>query len=138
LIGLFGLKEINEGKFELDDQNDSKKPFLMPLSLILINGVLHGLSLDGAASLAPSLALGSWSAALLFLGAYSLGSAAVMSVGAGAISALSNRWVSGRTLLGAREGGQSELGAPVKLARYSSYLAILVGTYWILSTGLKH
>jgi hypothetical protein len=110
----------------------------MPLSLILINGVLHGLSLDGAASLAPSLALGSWSSALLFLGAYSLGSAAVMSIAAGAISALSSRWVAGQTAPGAGGGGvPSNFGASMELARYSSYLAVMVGSFWIVSTVLK-
>jgi hypothetical protein len=134
---LFGLKDISKQLNEVGDQ-DSQKPLLMPLSLILINGVLHGLSLDGAASLAPSLALGSWSAALLFLGAYSLGSAAVMSIAAGAISALSNRWVSGMAPSGSSgEGRTTGQGASLELARYSSYLAILVGFYWMISAGLQ-
>ena len=40
---------------------------------IFLNGVLHGFSWDGAPSLAPALALSSWTSVLWFLVAYCSG-----------------------------------------------------------------
>mmetsp|Transcript_6219 Transcript_6219/g.6146 ORF Transcript_6219/g.6146 Transcript_6219/m.6146 type:complete len:119 (+) Transcript_6219:678-1034(+) len=47
---------------------------------ILLNGLLHGFSWDGAPSLAPALAVASWGDNLAFLSAYGVGTVVVMAV----------------------------------------------------------
>lgn len=84
-IGLLGLKESvfdYEGPLDVADGGGGGAPQSVGAAgvaarggkrAIFLNGVLHGFSWDGAPSLAPALALSSWSSVLWFLLAYCSG-----------------------------------------------------------------
>jgi hypothetical protein len=123
LIGLFGMYEAfgsSDDKVSADRAAQSKAT-AVPYGLIFGNGLLHGFSIDGAVSLAPSLTLNSWPFALTFLVSYAFSTAVVISAAAGAISA-----------------GVSKLdnlldsNVPKQLAYYSSILSVVIGTLWSL------
>jgi hypothetical protein len=65
--------------------------------MVLLNGAVHGLSLDGAPSLIPALAFGTWHKAFIFLVAYCVGTIGAM---AGATFGVgeSSQWLSKRTM----------------------------------------
>ena len=86
---------------------------------VFLNGLLHGLSPDGAVGLSPSLALSSYRLCLSFLLSYSLGTALAMAVAAAAV---------GETTC--RLGGLWP-DAPKKMAKYSAFAAIAVGAWWM-------
>lgn len=121
-IGALGLKE------NLLDQPDedtevSSKP--RNFQAIFANGVLHGFSWDGAPSLAPTLAIKSWTGILGFLLSYCIGTMLMMSIASGFLSEASRR-------LGNAMKDKSEYNFPKQLSIGSSILAILLGIFWII------
>eukprot|EP00428_Durinskia_dybowskii_P063323 CAMPEP_0170373012 /NCGR_PEP_ID=MMETSP0117_2-20130122/9852_1 /TAXON_ID=400756 /ORGANISM="Durinskia baltica, Strain CSIRO CS-38" /LENGTH=317 /DNA_ID=CAMNT_0010627895 /DNA_START=75 /DNA_END=1028 /DNA_ORIENTATION=- len=86
---------------------------------VFANGLLHGVSWDGAPSLAPAIAMTSMRGALSFLLAYSLGTIVTMSVAAGVVAELSMR--AGKI--------SNDPDLPRKLSLVSSMLAVLLGLY---------
>jgi len=87
---------------------------------ILLNGLLHGFSWDGAPSLAGSLAVKTWRSNVFFLLAYALGTVVAMSATT--------------TVIGEGTVRMSESmnrpDVPVKLSFWSSVVAIGVGCFW--------
>lgn len=137
-IGLLGLMESRQAFKEAAESeapdvcaasNDTKPAGSS--TAILLNGMLCGLSWDGAPSFAPALAMASWGSALLFLAAYNLSTIAVMSACVSII---------GEGTFRSAEGAQSDVGStlPVRLSVISSLLAVGVGALWatkgVLST----
>ena len=86
---------------------------------IFANGLLHGFSWDGAPSLAPAIAMSSWSAALTYLLSYCAGTILTMSAAAGAVGEMSRR-------VGL---ASSNPQLPRTLSLASSGLAVLIGAY---------
>jgi nickel/cobalt exporter len=134
-IGLVGIKESREAEdvegTESTSTIDGKvvvtktvtnKP--KSYSAILANGVLHGLSWDGAPSLAPAIAMSSWRGAVTFLLSYSLGTIVTMAIAAGTLGELSMRV--------GKAANSPDL--PRKLSLVSSLLAVTIGVYLILKS----
>jgi len=124
LIGLMGIKEAREWAKEnpiptnslsaavLDNKEQQKN------RVVILNGLLHGFSWDGAPSLAPSLAVATWRGNLAFLLAYALGTIGVMTVATTVIGE------------GSRQAGHAlhRHDLPQKLGLISSAVAIVIGT----------
>ena len=87
---------------------------------VLLNGLLHGFSWDGAPSLAPALAVATWRGNVAFLLAYALGTIGVMTVATTVIGE------------GTRRAGQffHRPDLPQKLSYFSSILALVIGLVW--------
>jgi hypothetical protein len=87
---------------------------------ILLNGILHGFSWDGAPSLAPALALMTWSHTITFLSSYALGTTITMAF----VTALIGE--------GTRQASQifQRPDLPQKFSFASSILAISIGIVW--------
>lgn len=120
LIGAIGIKENIESR-EGDDSNGAVVAPLKSLKAIFANGFLHGFSWDGAPSVAPALAMTTWSSALSFLVAYCVGTMLAMSVTAGVVGESSLR-------IG------KAVNSPTftrNLSFGSSLLAIGIGIFWI-------
>lgn len=147
LIGLIGIKESNEVEpnesrepqpLELGDTlNDSlPEPHTQSLisssstntprsyQAILANGILHGLSWDGAPSLAPAIAMSSWKQAFTFLFSYSIGTILTMGIAAGTLGELSIRV--------GKVTNNPDL--PRKLSLVTSTIAVFIGVYFILKS----
>lgn len=92
-----------------------------PLAAIFTNGIIHGLSWDGAPSIAPALAMTSWHAAISFLLSYCFGTMAAMSLTAGIVG-------EGSIRLG-KVVNNPEL--PKNLSFASSLIAIIIGLYYL-------
>ena len=88
---------------------------------ILLNGMLCGLSWDGAPSFAPALAMASWGGALLFIAAYNLSTIVVMSACVSLIGEGTRRTADSAT---------STRNLPLRLSLVSSLLAVGVGIVW--------
>jgi hypothetical protein len=128
VIGLMGVKEAREWESEIEG--------VQPQSLsaaaadpgvktaqkraVIFNGILHGFSWDGAPSLAPALAVATWSGNLTFLLAYALGTIGVMTIATTVIGE------------GTRRAGEffHRPDIPQKLSFFSSILAIAIGLIW--------
>lgn len=147
VIGIMGLKEARDFKFEFeepiepkrqtshnlsaavnvaltDTDNDlksstSKVPALRTRA-ILLNGVLHGFSWDGAPSLAPALALMTWGHTITFLSSYAFGTMITMAF----VTTLIGE--------GTRQASQifQRPDLPQKFSFASSILAISIGIVW--------
>lgn len=127
-IGAMGIKEAREWKHEIDGvQPQTLSSAATDAGMkwadskaVVFNGLLHGLSLDGAPSLAPALAVATWGGNLAFLGSYALGTMMAMAVTT--------------TLIGesTRKAGQvlKRPDIPQKLSMGSSILAIVIGVAW--------
>ena len=87
---------------------------------VIFNGLLHGFSWDGAPSLAPALAVATWSGNLAFLSAYAVGTMTTMAVTTTLIGE------------GTRKAGQffQRPDIPQKLSMVSSFVAIAIGVIW--------
>lgn len=87
---------------------------------VIFNGLLHGFSWDGAPSLAPAIAVATWSGNLAFLGAYAVGTMAAMA----ATTTLVGE--------GTRRAGEvfNRPDLPQKFSLFSSVLAIAIGVIW--------
>jgi hypothetical protein len=87
---------------------------------VILNGILHGFSWDGAPSLAPSLAVATWASNLTFLSSYAFGTMATMAIVT--------------TLVGEGTRRASQMfqrpDLPQKLSIVSSVLAIGIGVFW--------
>jgi len=69
LIGLIGIKESTEeaATSGQDEIGGDQASYPKSSRAIFANGILHGLSWDGAPSLAPAITMTSWKSALTFL-----------------------------------------------------------------------
>ncbi|GMI37545.1 hypothetical protein TrRE_jg13065 [Triparma retinervis] len=93
---------------------------------VLLNGILHGFSWDGAPSLAGGLAVKTWRGNAAFLVAYALGTVLAMSATTTVIG-------EGTVRIGER---MKRPDVPVKLSFWSSVVAVVVGVAWI-GMGMK-
>ena len=137
-IGLIGIKESYDAEAEEKSAEagvDSTKSKATPSSsttpaypkssrAIFANGILHGLSWDGAPSLAPAITMASWKSALTFLLSYSIGTIITMSLAAGAVGELSLR-VSKVT---------NNPDLPRKLSLVTSFMAVAIGVFFTLKS----
>jgi hypothetical protein len=147
VIGIMGLKEARDFKFAFEepitsprqtshslsaavnvaltdsdthtDSSTAKVPALRTRA-ILLNGILHGFSWDGAPSLAPALALMTWGHTITFLSSYAFGTMITMA------------FVT--TLIGEGTRRASQIfqrpDLPQKFSFASSLLAISIGLVW--------
>jgi len=132
LIGIMGIREAKEWEEEIEGgvpqslSSAAVEPGVKTTSAraVVMNGLLHGLSWDGAPSLAPALALATWSGNLTFLTAYSLGTTLAMAMATTIIGE------------GTRRAGEvfDRPDIPQKLSLGSSYLAIGIGFIWCALT----
>ena len=139
-IGLMGIKESRDAELEADhshqdhqhsnlNNSDSQSSIsdgtlnsrtsTTSYRAILANGMLHGFSWDGVPSLAPAVTMSSWTGALSFLSAYSLGTIVAMSLAAGTMGELSTRV--------GKASNNPDL--PRKLSFASSVAAVTIGLY---------
>jgi hypothetical protein len=93
-------------------------PVVVRQRAILLNGLLHGFSWDGAPSLAPALAVATWSGNMAFLGAYATGTMVTMA----AVTCLIGE--------GTRRAGRLFPNIPRQLSLGSSIVAIAIGIVW--------
>lgn len=129
IIGAIGVKENLELRKEHQQENGTEPEMFSKLSMttfkssvsIFFNGILHGLSWDGAPSIAPALAMTSWRSAISFLMSYCIGTMAAMSFTAGAFG-------EGSLRLGEAFNNED---LPMNLSFASSLLAIIIGIYWV-------
>jgi len=137
-IGVMGMKEAREWEEEAQQQQQQKSLSAaavpahytsstsqdaaaeMQKRAVICNGLLHGFSWDGAPSLAPALAVATWSGNLAFLSAYAAGTTAAMALTT--------------TLIGEGTTRAGEIfqrpDLPQKLSLGSSWLAMLIGVVW--------
>ena len=142
-IGLMGIKESRDAELEAklnnhdhqhnqlnhsDSQSSNSDGALSTRTsttsttsyrAILANGMLHGFSWDGVPSLAPAVTMSSWTGALSFLSAYSLGTIVAMSLAAGTMGELSTRV--------GKASNNPDL--PRKFSFASSVAAVTIGLY---------
>jgi hypothetical protein len=126
-IGLMGIKEVremgNEGSGHGADARGVTQSRPRSQRAILMNGLLHGFSLDGAQTIAPALAMKGLHSAVFFLVAYCFGTMAAMAITAGALGESSIRLF---------KNNSNNADLPKKLAFTSSLVALIVGLYWVL------
>ena len=127
LIGIMGIREAREWKEEIVDNPQSLSAAAAETGVksaqkraVIFNGVLHGFSWDGAPSLAPAIAVATWSGNLAFLSAYALGTMGAMAI----VTTLIGE--------GTRRAGEvfERPDIPQKLSFFSSLLAIAIGAVW--------
>jgi hypothetical protein len=127
LIGIMGIREAREWEDEIDAQPQSLSSAAADAGIktaqkraVVLNGILHGFSWDGAPSLAPALAVATWGGNLAFLSAYAVGTMSTMAIATTLIGE------------GTRRAGQifNRPDIPQKLSLGSSYFAIVVGVVW--------
>jgi hypothetical protein len=108
-LGLgFQQQKVDDSAVKPNENNDNKQDFpngttkglekvgIEKWRMVLLNGMVHGLSLDGAPSLIPALAFGTWRRAFLFLMAYCAGTIGAMT-GATFGVGESSQWLSKRS-----------------------------------------
>ena len=144
VIGIMGIREARDFKFEYDEPvaapptstshslsaavnvavtdnhySTSNAPSLRTRA-ILLNGILHGFSWDGAPSLAPALALMTWGHTITFLSSYAFGTMVTMAL----VTTLIGE--------GTRQASQifQRPDLPQKFSFASSILAISIGVVW--------
>ncbi|GMH83899.1 hypothetical protein TrVE_jg2224 [Triparma verrucosa] len=120
LIGYLGYTESTQSLSSSSTPTSS-----LSTRAILLNGLLHGFSLDGAPSLAPSLVAGGLVNSLYFLVCYAVGTAVCMGVAMGVLG-------EGTRRLGEKAGGK----VGVRISKGSSLIAVAVGVVWVW-LGLK-
>ena len=132
LIGAMGIREAREWKEEIVEGGSTPPKSLSAAATetgvkhnaqkraVIFNGVLHGFSWDGAPSLAPAIAVATWSGNLAFLSAYAVGTMGAMAI----VTTLIGE--------GTRRAGEifDRPDIPQKLSFFSSLLAIAIGTIW--------
>lgn len=126
-IGGLGLYEnLREGSSHPDEMNSSdslsKSTGSFDNRALFINGLLHGLSWDGATTLAPALAMPTLRSAIAYLLAYSIGTISVMSIASGVVGEASTR-------LGKLS---KDPNLPKKMSTVSSAIAMLFGITYLL------
>lgn len=129
LIGIMGIREAREWE---DEMMDGGQPQSLSAAAadsgvksaqkraVIFNGLLHGFSWDGAPSLAPAIAVATWSGNLAFLSAYAFGTMSAMAI----VTTLIGE--------GTRRAGEvfQRPDIPQKLSFFSSILAIAIGAIW--------
>jgi cytochrome c biogenesis protein CcdA len=130
LIGVMGIREAREWQEEMEtaQQPQSLSAAASPSvgmkdsqkRAVVLNGLLHGFSWDGAPSLAPAVAVATWGGNLAFLSAYAAGTTAAMAIATTLIGE------------GTRKAGQvmDRPDLPQKLSLISSFVAIAIGGIW--------
>ena len=129
LIGVMGIREVREWQEEMETaQPKALSAAAAPSAglkdtqkrAVILNGLLHGFSWDGAPSLAPAVAVATWSGNLAFLSAYAAGTMAAMAIATTLIGE------------GTRKAGQvmDRPDLPQKLSLISSFVAIAIGGIW--------
>jgi hypothetical protein len=128
VIGVMGIREAREWEEEIDGvQPQSLSAAAADAGIknvekraVIFNGLLHGFSWDGAPSLAPAIAVATWSGNLAFLTAYAVGTMSAMAVTTTLIGE------------GTRRAGTlfQRPDLPQKLSLFSSILAIAIGVVW--------
>jgi len=133
LIGLMGLREAREWEDSCESSNTTSAAKSLSSAAVeaepvkteqnravILNGLLHGFSWDGAPSLAPAIAVATWSGNLAFLSAYAVGTMTAMAI----VTTLVGE--------GTRRAGQvfNRPDIPQKLSYASSILAITIGVIW--------
>lgn len=128
IIGLLGIKEAREWSTEMEQTQPQSLSAaaadpgikVAQKRAVLLNGVLHGFSWDGAPSLAPALAVATWRGNIAFLLAYALGTMGAMCVTTTLIGE------------GTRRAGEvfQRPDIPQKLSLGSSVVAIMIGVIW--------
>lgn len=128
VIGVMGIREAREWEEEIDGvQPQSLSAAAADAGVktaqkraVIFNGLLHGFSWDGAPSLAPAIAVATWSGNLAFLSAYAVGTMSAMALTTTLIGE------------GTRRAGQifQRPDLPQKLSLFSSILAIAIGVVW--------
>jgi len=137
LIGVMGIKEAREWQEEEEAEPpvvvqakslssaavqvvDNSPPPKEQNRAVLLNGILHGFSWDGAPSLAPAIAVATWTGNLAFLSAYAVGTMTAMAV----VTTLVGE--------GTRRAGEifQRPDIPQKLSYASSLVAIAIGVVW--------
>jgi hypothetical protein len=128
VIGIMGIKEAREWEDEIDGvQPQSLSAAATDAGVkmtqkraVIFNGLLHGFSWDGAPSLAPAIAVATWSGNLAFLSAYAVGTMTAMAI----VTTLIGE--------GTRRAGEvfQRPDLPQKLSLVSSILAIVIGAIW--------
>lgn len=139
LIGAMGLKEAREWEEDLESPaapqslSSAAVPHADGLKTaqkraVVLNGLLHGFSWDGAPSLAPAIAVATWSGNLAFLSAYALGTMSTMALATTLIGE------------GTRRAGEvfHRPDIPQKLSVFSSILAMGIGALWCFLAFTKH
>jgi hypothetical protein len=118
-IGVLSLLEARGRDFkqELKTNTDQKQTFAMKLNMMM-NGIFHGLSLDGVPTLMPVLGAGSLATACTFLASYGLGCVLAMTLATIFI---------GQGTATLSKNTDFDLG---KIIRGSAYGAILIGICW--------
>eukprot|EP00523_Entomoneis_sp_CCMP467_P005760 CAMPEP_0168741710 /NCGR_PEP_ID=MMETSP0724-20121128/12662_1 /TAXON_ID=265536 /ORGANISM="Amphiprora sp., Strain CCMP467" /LENGTH=307 /DNA_ID=CAMNT_0008789239 /DNA_START=238 /DNA_END=1158 /DNA_ORIENTATION=- len=125
LIGVMGIREAREWKDEIETVQPQSLSAAAVSEVsrnaagsqqkraVIFNGLLHGFSWDGAPSLAPAIAVATWSGNLAFLSAYAAGTMAAMAL----VTTLVGE--------GTRRAGQffDRPDIPQKLSLFSSVLA---------------
>jgi hypothetical protein len=137
LIGAMGLKEAREWEQDMEPTPKSLSAASSPdhaglktaqKRAVIFNGILHGFSWDGAPSLAPAIAVATWSGNLAFLSAYALGTMSTMALATTLIGE------------GTRRAGEvfHRPDIPQKLSFFSSILAMGIGAVWCVLAFAKH
>jgi len=129
IIGLMGIREAREWEEDISSVSpQSLSAAAVDIGVkstrkraVIFNGLLHGLSWDGAPSLAPALAVATWGGNLSFLLSYALGTATTMAITTTLVGE------------GTRRAGEAfdRPDIPQKLSLVSSCVAILIGTIWV-------
>lgn len=126
LIGVMGILEAREWEEEIQPQSLSAAAAPVASGrntqkrAVILNGLLHGFSWDGAPSLAPAIAVATWSGNLAFLSAYAAGTMTAMAIATTLIGE------------GTRKAGEfmNRPDLPQKLSFVSSMIAIAIGGIW--------
>ena len=103
----------------LGDPRETKR-IRTPKRAVLLNGILHGFSWDGAPSLAPAVAISTFRGSLTFLLSYALGTVFAMAAATTVIGEGTRR----------AAGKLDRPNLPRDLSVGSSALAIIVGVVW--------
>ena len=128
-IGIMGMKEAREWSEEIEQSGPAQSLGAAAADdgvkeaqkrAVVVNGILHGFSWAGAPSLAPAIAVATWSGNLTFLLSYATGTMAAMAVTTTIIGE------------GTRRAGEvlNRPDVPQKLSFFSSVIAMLVGAIW--------
>uniref|UniRef100_A0A7S4NPN4 Urease accessory protein UreH-like transmembrane domain-containing protein n=1 Tax=Guillardia theta TaxID=55529 RepID=A0A7S4NPN4_GUITH len=121
-IGFLSWQEARGRDFakDLGEAKLHQKQSVFMKANTLLNGLFHGLSLDGVPTLMPVLGLGSLSTALTFLASYGLGVMIAMTCATVFI---------GQGTMSLAESTNFDLG---KLVRGTAIAAIVIGVLWTL------
>ena len=130
-LGFSRMKEAREWSDEIEGAGETPSQSLSAAAAddgvkmaqkraVIFNGVLHGFSWDGAPSLAPAVAVATWTGNITFLLSYALGTMSAMAITTTIIGE------------GTRRAGEllHRPDIPQKLSYFSSIIALVVGAVW--------